>query len=604
MSDMNRSGVRPDARLERWLPALAWLRRYDGATLTSDLFAALVVTLMLIPQGLAYAMLAGLPPHIGLYASIAPMVAYAAFGGSRTLSVGPVAVISLMTAAAAGEIARAGVVGHVEAALTLAFLSGLVLIGMAALRMGFLTSFLSHPVISGFITASAVLIASSQLQHLLGVSAGGATLIDLAPALLRAVPQIHAPTLVIGALTTALLFWVRVGSKPFLVRIGVSPRAADIASKVGPAAAILLAALAVVLGDLSARGVSVVGRVPAGLPPLTVPEFDAAIWGQLLPAAALISVVGFVESVSVAQALAARRRQRIDANQELVGLGAANLAAALTGGYPVTGGFARSVVNFDAGARTQLASVFTAAGIAVVALLFTPLFHSMPHAALAATIIVAVLSLIDVPTMVHTWRYSRSDFSAMALTAAVVLTIGVEAGIVAGVTLSIALYLWRTSRPHIAVIGQVPGTEHFRNVERHAVITSPSVLSIRVDESLYFANARYLEDRIYDEIAQRPEIRHAVLACPAVNYIDASALDSLEVVVERLKQAGVAFHLSEVKGPVLDRLQRSEFLAHLTGRVFLSHHQAMTALDPQTTERADLAFDAASSSAASAPHSN
>lgn len=571
----------------RFLPAATWLRGYDRATLTADLFAALIVTLMLIPQSLAYAMLAGLPPQIGLYASIVPLIAYAAFGTSRTLSVGPVAVVSLMTAAAAGEIARSGSAGYIEAALALALLSGVVLLGMAVLRLGFLATFLSHPVISGFITASAVLIAASQLKHVLGVTAEGDTLIELAPALVSAAPLANAPTLVIGVAATAFLFWVRQGLKPVLLRLNISARFADLTARTGPVVAIIGAALAVGLGDLTSKGVRVVGSVPAGLPPFSFPEFEAAIWGQLLPAAALISLVGFVESISVAQTLAARRRQRVDANQELVGLGAANVAAAVTSGFPVTGGFARSVVNFDAGARTQLASVFTAAGISLVALLFTPLFYNLPQAALAATIIVAVLSLIDLGTVRRAWRYSRSDFSAMAVTIIVVLTVGVEAGIVAGVTLSIALYLWRTSRPHIAVVGQVPGTEHFRNVKRHAVITSPAVLSVRVDESLYFANARYLEDWLYDEVARRAEIRHVVLVCPAVNYIDASALDSLEVMVDRFKQAGVTFHLSEVKGPVLDRLERSHFLEHLTGRVFLSQHEAMAALDPEITGRAD-----------------
>lgn len=572
---------------ERWLPAMSWLRGYDRSTLTSDLFAALIVTLMLIPQSLAYAMLAGLPPQIGLYASIAPLIAYAAFGTSRTLSVGPVAVVSLMTAAAAGDIARTGSAGYIEAALVLALLSGAVLLGMAVLRLGFLATFLSHPVISGFITASALLISASQLKHLLGVNVEGDTLIQLAPALLEAAPLTNLPTLVIGLAATGFLLWVRRGLKPLLLRFNVSERVADIMAKAGPVATVIGTTVVVGLVDLAARGVHVVGSVPAGLPPLSLPRLDAAAWAELLPAAALISLIGFVESISVAQTLAARRRQRVDANQELVGLGAANVAAALTSGYPVTGGFARSVVNFDAGARTQLASVFTAASIALVAALFTPLFHDLPQAALAATIIVSVLSLIDLRTVRHTWRYSRSDFAAMAMTIVVVLTVGVEAGILAGVTLSIALYLWRTSRPHIAIVGQVPGTEHFRNVERHSVMTSPTVLSVRVDESLYFADARYLEDRIYDEVARRPSIQHVVLVCAAVNYIDASALDSLEVIVDRLKQAGVTFHLSEVKGPVLDRLERSQFLQHLTGHVFLSQHQAMSTLDPEITARAD-----------------
>jgi len=573
----------------RWLPAMSWLRTYDRSTLGSDAFAALIVTVMLVPQSLAYAMIAGLPPQVGLYASIAPLIAYAAFGTSRTLSVGPVAVVSLMTAAAAGDIARSGSASYIEAALVLALLSGAVLLAMAALRLGFLANILSHPVISGFITASALLIAASQLKHLFGVSVEGDTLLQLLPALVEAMPRANLPTLALGVIATGFLFWVRRGLKPLLLRFNARERVADIIAKAGPLVAIVGTTVIVGMADLRAQGVHVVGSVPTGLPPLSWPRFETSMWAQLLPAAALISLIGFVESISVAQTLAARRRQRVDANQELVGLGAANVAAAITSGYPVTGGFARSVVNFDAGARTQLASVFTAAGIALVAMLFTPLFQDLPQAALAATIIVSVLSLIDLGTVRHTWRYSRSDFSAMAVTILVVLMVGVEAGIVAGVTLSIALYLWRTSRPHIAIVGQVPGTEHFRNIERHDVITSPSVLSVRVDESLYFADARYLEDRLYDEVARRPEVRHVVLVCAAVNYIDASALDSLEVIVDRLKHAGVTFHLSEVKGPVLDRLKRSEFLQHLTGEVFLSQHQAMSRLDPESTARADAA---------------
>ena len=568
--------------------AMSWLREYDRATLSHDLFAALIVALMLVPQSLAYAMLAGLPPQVGLYASIAPLLAYAALGSSRTLSVGPVAVVSLMTAAAIGDVARTGAVSSVEAALILALLSGIILLAMALLRLDILATFLSHPVISGFITASALLIAASQLKHVLGVSADGQTLIDLGPALVKAAPHANVPTLSIGVCAVVFLLWARKGLKPALLSFGVTKRSAEFVCKSAPVAAIIVTALVVSFGDLAAQGVRVVGSVPVGLPPLSLPHFDASVWRQLLPAAALISLIGFVESVSIAQTLAAARRERINANQELIGLGAANVAAALTSGYPVTGGFARSVVNFDAGARTQMASVFTAAGIALVALLLTPLFRNLPQATLAATIIVAVLSLIDLKTMRHTWRYSRSDFLAMAATIVVVLTIGVEAGLLAGVTLSIALYLWRTSRPHIAIVGQVPGTEHFRNVERHSVVISPSVLSVRVDESLYFADARYLEDRLYDEVARRPQVRHLVLVCSAVNYIDASALDSLELIVDRLRQAGVTFHLSEVKGPVLDRLQRSQFLEHLTGRVFLSQHQAMATLDPETTGGADM----------------
>ena len=334
---------------------------------------------------------------------------------------------------------------------------------------------------------------------------------------------------------------------------------------------------------LDDAGVRVVGEIPQGLPPLALPPLDPALWRELLPSAVLISVVGFVESVSVAQTLAAKRRERIDPNRELIGLGAANLAAGFSGGYPVTGGFARSVVNFDAGARTPMAGVITALGIGLTALLLTPLFQQLPKATLAATIVVAVLSLIDLGALKRTWVYSKGDFAAMAATILVVLGAGVEAGIIAGIAVSLLLFLVRASRPHMAVVGQVPGTQHFRNVKRHDVTTSPQVLSVRVDESLYFANARWLEDRLYDMAVADAAIRHVVLICSAVNDIDASALESLEALNDRLQAAGVRFHFSEVKGPVMDKLKRSHFLETLTGAVFLSHYDALITLDPGTT---------------------
>jgi sulfate permease, SulP family len=580
----------PAARL---IPALSWLRVYDRSLLGSDLLAAVIVTIMLIPQSLAYAMLAGLPPQVGLYASILPLAAYAIFGSSRTLAVGPVAVVSLMTAAAIGRIADPGSPEYLAAAIALAALSGLFLVAMGLARLGFLANLLSHPVISGFITAAGILIAASQLKHLLGVPAGGDTLPEIARSLFEQAGAVNLPTLALGVLATAFLLAVRSHLGPLLLCLGLNRAAAGALTKAGPIAAVLVTTLAVAGLGLGAAGVQTVGEIPQGLPPLTIPPFNAPLWRDLLPAAILISLVGFVESVSVAQTLAARRRQRIDPNQELVGLGSANLAAAFSGGYPVTGGFARSVVNFDAGAQTPMAGVLTALGIAVTAAFLTPLFHYLPTATLAATIIVAVLALVDIGAIRRTFAYSRSDFAAMAATIVVVLGVGIEAGIVTGIAVSIALHLWRTSRPHMAIVGQVPGSEHFRNVLRHQVITSERVLTVRIDESLYFANTRYLEDKIYALVAERPQLEHVVLMCPAVNFIDASALESLETIVLRLHAAGVTFHLSEVKGPVMDRLQRSSFLTHLTGEVFLSQYQAMARLDPETTRRAAQATLAA-----------
>ncbi len=426
------------------IPMLEWGRRYDRETLISDLVAALIVTVMLIPQSLAYALLAGLPTEVGLYASVAPLVLYAIFGTSRVLAVGPVAVVSLMTAAAIGE--------HAAIVLTT-----------------FLTWFFQ---------------------------------------------------------------W-------------------------------------------QTQGLKIVGAVPQGLPPLTLPVWDLALWKALAVPALLISVVGFVESVSVGQTLAAKRRQRIAPNQELVALGGSNVSAALTGGFPVTGGFARSVVNFDAGAKTPAAGIYTAMGITLASFFLTPALYYLPQATLSATIVVAVLSLVDFSIFKKTWRYSKADFVAVLATLLVTLAFGVEVGLVTGVGVSLALYLYRTSRPHIAEVGLVPGTEHFRNITRHEVGTQPTVLGLRVDESLYFANSRVLEDYVNDCVASHPQLAHVVLQCSAVNSIDASALESLEAIDSRLRDSGILLHLSEVKGPVMDRLKHTHFLRDLSGKVYLTHFQAV-----------------------------
>ena len=573
-------------KASRWLPCLEWGRHYNRSSAVQDGLAALIVTLMLIPQSLAYAMLAGLPPVMGLYASLLPLLAYALFGSSRTLAVGPVAVVSLMTAAALTPLFPAGSPDYIGAALLLTLLSGLLLSAMALLRLGFLANFLSHPVITGFISASGILIATGQVQHLLDIKAGGENLLQILPQLAQALPASHWPTALIGLLSLAWLWWSRARLKAVLARLGLSPQAASHLAKAGPVLAIILGILAVSLLQLEARGVRVVGAIPQGLPGLSLPRLDLQLALQLLPAALLISLVGFVESVSVGQTLAAQRRQRIEPDNELLGLGAANLSAAFSGGLPVTGGFARSVVNHEAGAQTPMAGVFTAIGIGLSVLLLTPLLHNLPLAVLAASIIVAVLGLVDLGSLRRTWRYSRQDGAAQLATLLGVLLIGVEIGILLGVALSLLLFLWRTSRPHMAVVGQVPGSEHFRNVERYSVIESPSVLSLRVDESLYFPNARYLEERIGELIASRPQVRQLVLMCSGVNLIDASALDSLHTISERLHSAGVQLHLSEVKGPVMDQLLRGNFLEQFGGRVFISQYEALNTLDPQSSRQA------------------
>ena len=562
------------------MPILDWGRQYNGTLLTTDLIAALIVSIMLIPQSLAYALLAGLPPEMGLYASILPLVADAVFGTSRTLAVGPVAVVSLMTAAAAGQIASPGEAQYAVVAILLAIISGLMLVTMGLLRLGFLANFLSHPVVSGFVMASGVIIATSQLKHILGVTAHGHTMPEIVSSLWAQSGAANVPTLIIGITATAFLFWVRSGLQPLLKSIGLPDSGAAMLARAGPVVAVLTGIGVVASLDLEGLGVRIVGSIPVGLPLLALPSFDWALWSTLLGAAGLISIIGFVESISVAQTLATKRRERIDPNQELIGLGVSNLASGGSGGFPVTGGFARSAVNFDAGARTPAAGLFTAGGIALAALFLTPYLFYLPIAVLAATIIVAVVSLIDIHGMRQIWRYSKTDFGAMAATVSVTLVSGVEMGVSIGVLVSLALHLYKTSRPHFAIVGQLPGTETYRNVQRHDVIVSPRVQAIRIDESLYFANARFLEDVVTEAVAGKPSLKHVVLMCSAVNQIDASGLESLEAISHRLEMGGMTCHLSELKGPVADRLSRTEFFEQLSGKVYLTQHQAMCELDP------------------------
>lgn len=559
---------------KKFLPILDWSKDYNRSLFISDFVAAIIVTIMLIPQSLAYALLAGLPAEVGLYASILPLVAYTIFGTSRFLSVGPVAVVSLMTAAAVGNFALQNTAEYLAIAVVLAWISGGILIVMGLLRLGVMANFLSHPVISGFITASGLIIAASQLKHILGIESSGHNLFDIIQNLIAHSEQAHGPTALLGISTLLFLLWVRKYFKPLLLKFGLSDFIADIIAKAGPVLAVVVTIAITWFYDLELLGVKIVGEVPTGLPSLQLPQFDSELWQQLFISALLISIVGFVESVSVAQTLAAKRRQRISPDQELIGLGASNIASAASGGFPVTGGFSRSVVNFDAGAATPAAGALTAIGIALAAIFLTPLIYFLPKATLAATIIVAVLSLVDFQAIVRTWKYSRNDFIAMFATIVLTLIEGVEIGILAGVGLSLLLYLYRTSKPHSAIVGRVPGTEHFRNVDRFDVETCEKILTLRIDESLYFANARYLEDLIYEQVASNPELKHLILMCPAVNLIDASALESLEAINHRLKDSGVTFYLSEVKGPVMDQIKRSQFLTELTGQVYLSQFDA------------------------------
>ena len=552
-----------------------WFKQYQSAWLAGDVIAGAIVTVMLIPQSLAYAMLAGLPPQAGLYASLLPIFAYALFGSSMTLAVGPVAVASLMTATALAPLASVGSVDYAALAVILALLSGVMLFVFGVLRLGFLAYFLSHPVISGFISGSAVVIAIGQLKYIFGIQIPRSGIITTLSGLIQGLHTLHVTTSLLGCGALLFLFFARRYLATVLKQVGLSAKSADLAAKLAPMLVVIVATLIVKLGQLDQQElVSVVGSVPSGLPSLAMPTIELHDIQALWIPALLISLVGFVESVSVAQSLALKRNQRITPNKELLGIGAANIASALSGGYPVTGGFARSVVNFSAGANTPAAGIVSAIFMAIVVAVATSWFYYLPHAVLAATIIVAVIGLIDFKTLQHSWHYDRADALSLILTFLGVIFLGVEEGIVIGVVLSLAVVVWRSSRPHMAVVGRVPGTEHFRNIDRHDVELANGLIALRIDESIYFANAQVLEDKIESLVAESTDTRAVLLIMSAVNQLDSTALGMLDELEKNLQGKGISLQFAEIKGPVLDRLHTTDLGKRMHDRIFLSTHQA------------------------------
>lgn len=563
---------------QRHIPALQWVKNYSANLAVSDLTAAMIVTLMLVPQALAYAMLAGLPAHVGLYASLLPLALYAVFGTSSTLAVGPVAVAALMTASAVQPYAQLSMAMGLQAALVLALVSGLFLLLAGLFRLGFLANFLSHPVIAGFIAAASLLIATSQLGTLMGISSGGGNMRDLLSSLLAHLPQLHTVSIVLSVLTLLTLLLARRFGTTALTKLGCSRFVAQTLTRSVPAILVVIGTLCMQSGAEWFEGVKTVGDIPAGLPEFAMPVIDLAMMKALALPALMIAIVGYVESISVAQKLGMQRRERVDPDQELVALGVANLSASVTAGMPVAGGVSRSVVNVDAGAQTPAAGLFTAVGMLLATYFLAGWLGHLPRLILSATIIVAVLSLFDIQVFTRTWQEKKEDFGALVVTFLTTLFVNVEWGISAGVLLSIGLHLYKTSRPHIAVVGQVPGTEHFRNIDRHAVEVCSEVITVRVDESLYFANAHYLEQHIQALVAENKEMKHLILMCSAVNDIDGSAMVVLEGLNTQLAELGIGFHLSEVKGPVMDHLKQSALLKHLNGKVFLTQFKAYQAL--------------------------
>ena len=555
-----------------------WLRGYGRKTFTADFVAAMVVTVLLVPQSLAYALLAGLPPEIGIYASILPLVAYVFLGSSRHLTVGPTAVVSLITAAAIASFPESQ---RVVAAAGLALMSGVFLLALGFLKAGSIMNFVSRPVVQAYITGAALLIIASQLRHILGVRGEGRTLPDMVSSLLDHLPNAYTPAIAFGVGAIIFLLLAKRYGAYLLFRAGVGKDWARLLARTAPLFAVAISILVCSLVGFEGSRLRTVGEIPGGLPVFGIPQIDTQLWLDMILIAAVVGLVAFVDSMTIAQTLSAKARERVDSNRELIALGASNITAGLSGAYPVNGSLSRSIVNYTAGARTPAAGLFTAGFMALAALFLTPLLKNLPLATLAALIIVACINLIDFGSIWRTWKYSRSDGIVAIATFLAVLFLGVQWGVLVGVVLAMALHIRKTLEPHIAVVGRFPGTEHYRDSARFVVETDDEVKTLRIDESLYYANARFLEDKVAEIVSESPELQHLVLMCPAVNQIDASALESLFEINRRLQGVGVKLHLSELHSQVRDRLYRSNFLDKLTGQVFMSQHQAMERLAPE-----------------------
>lgn len=551
--------------LKNWIPALDWLRNYKKSDLSGDMSAGLIVAIMLIPQGMAYAMLAGLPPVIGLYASTIPILIYALFGTSRQLAVGPVAMVSLLVLAGVSTLADPGSDEYISLVLLLMLMIGVIQLLMGVLRLGFLVNFLSHAVISGFTSAAAIIIGLSQLKHLLGVSLEADK--DIFKILFESISRISE----VNPITFAI------GLASILILISVKKYIPKIP---GPLVVVVLSVLTIYLLQLHTLGVKIVGEVPQGLPSLSLPAFSLEAIIALLPIAFTISFIGFMESIAMAKAIAAKEKYKVVANKELVGLGLANIGGSFFAGYPVTGGFSRSAVNYQAGARTPLASIITAVLIFLTLLFFTGLFYYLPNAVLAAIIMVAVYSLIDVKEAKYLFKVKNVDGWTWVITFIATLAIGIEQGILIGVAFSLLIFIWRSAYPHVAELGYLPGENVFRNTSRYPeAIVDPEVTIFRIDASLYFANMTFLEDKLCKRVAEKPQTKWVILDFSGVNSIDAVAIHSLEEIIEQCKRDDMEFLFAGVKGPIMDLFKKANLDSKYGDKLnYLSIEQALKAI--------------------------
>ena len=550
-------------------PALKWLKTYHPKHFKADVVAALIVLAMLVPQGMAYAMLAGLPPVMGIYASILPMIIYAFTGSSTTLSIGPVAIISMMVFSALQPVFAVGSTAYIEAACLLAIMVGIISLILGLFRFGFLIQLISHPVIKSFIIASALLIALGQFKFLLDIPLQTNNIPEFIGSLVNNFHRISFLSVGVSlAAITILVFlpkWVR----------------SDFLNKTIPLLLVLSSIIVVYAFSLDQHGLKTVGIIPTGLPSFHFPTWNFDLVQKLLPSAFMIAMISFVESLAIAQATALQKRDDLNSNQELIALGLANIAAGINMGFAVSGSLSRTVVNSDAGAKTPMSGVMSSLLMIAVSLYFTSFFQNLPLTILAATIFVSIWKLVSFLPFFETWKYSKADGLAMWATFLGVTCIDISTGLVIGIILTFILLLWRISRPHIAVIGLVEGTQHFRNVSRYDVLTTETIASFRIDENLNFLNAHVLKGYIITELSHNPQIQHVVINCSSISNIDLSAVEMLEDLNRELLQLGIQLHLSEVKSPVMDRLNSSRLINMLSGKIFLSHYQAIQTLSPE-----------------------
>jgi sulfate permease, SulP family len=567
--------------LARLVPIAGWLPRYQRRDLGGDLTAGITVAAMLIPQGMAYAMLAGMPPQAGLYAATIPIALYAFFGTSRQLAVGPVAIVSLLTASALAPLADEGTGEYLALAAVLALMVAAVHFLLGITRMGWVVNLLSHPVLVGFTAAAALIIGASQVKHLLGVKLPSTEgFIETVTELGKAVGDVNWTTVALGAGTIAVLVGLKTWKKTF------------------PAALVAVVVTTIVsqVFDLADRGVSTIGEIPSDLPALAIPSIDSGTLGSLVPAALVITLAGFMESIAIAKVFARKNRYEVDANQELIGLGAANVGAGLFGGFPVTGGFSRTAVNADAGARTPLASLISVGIILVALVAITPFLTALPNATLGAIVVVAVYGLVDVKEARHIGKVKRGDLVPMGVAFLATLVLGIEAGIAIAIATSLGLIFMRLMRPHTAELGRIPGTTVYRNTARFPEAeTQPGIAVLRLDTSLNFANVAFVKRRISDLVANRPDATAIVLDFNGVNDLDASGDQALHEILEDLADQGIDVHLATVKGPVRDVLVRSGIWDHLGPRVHLDPNAAVRCIENEEPriEAAELATELA-----------